>query len=80
MSSITYGICEELYEIDGKSRISYGIIAYSDAMADDTKTILASVRDVSVDRTKISELIQTCNDLELSPLHLEDVVADFLED
>jgi hypothetical protein len=37
-----------------------------------------SVRDMTEDRQEIAELVSLCNHLELSPLHLHDVVEDFL--
>lgn len=39
---------------------------------------LASVRDISPDKPKIEFLVEQLNRLELSPIHLCDVIADFL--
>ena len=78
MKDFTYGICEEHYSFDNKSRISYGIVAYADTGADGIAAIVASVRDISPDKQKIELLAEQCNRLELSPIHLPDVIADFL--
>ena len=78
MSGITYGITEEKYSIGDSSRVSYGIAAYADADIDGTATVVASVHDVTQDRQKLSELIDTCNRMKLSVCHLTDVVEDFL--
>lgn len=79
MMDITYGIIEEIYILGDKRRTSYGIAAYSNLESDSTVTIVASVRDISCDKQKISNLVTLCNRLSLSPIHLGDVVVDFYE-
>ena len=79
MMNVTYGITEEVYSLDTERRVSYGIAAYADA-EDGTATIVASVHDITADRHALSELVELCNRLELSLLHLDDVIEDFLTD
>ena len=55
-----------------------GIAAYADAEEDGTATIVASVHDVTTDKQALDELVSLCNRLELSTVHLMDVVEDFL--
>lgn len=76
--TVTYGIIEEHYAGGGGSRVSYGIAAYADADEEGTATILGSVHDISSDRQKLLEQIQKYNQLELSLIHLQDVITDFL--
>ena len=78
--TITYGIIEEIYSIGYDRRITYGIAAYSSAEVDGTATVIASIHDINDDKEKLSELVNTCNRLELSVIHLYDVVEDFLVD
>ena len=78
MNTVTYGVSEEHYSLDNKIRISYGIVAYADTGASGIAAIVASVRDISPDKQKIELLAEQCNRLELSPIHLPDVIADFL--
>ncbi len=78
MPSITYGVTEEVYSHSGSSRRSYGIAVYSDSSGDGIATILASVNDISSDREKLEELVEICNRSELSMIHLNDVIDDFL--
>jgi hypothetical protein len=78
MTSITYGISTEKYESNKECRISYGIVVYSEIDKDGTATIIASIRDISSDKKAVEELVQKCNLLKLSLLHLSDVVEDFL--
>jgi hypothetical protein len=39
---------------------------------------VASVRDISNNKTRIEQLADLFNRIELSPIHLNDVIADFL--
>ena len=78
MNNITYAISEERYTLGDEVRISYGIVAYSNADRDGSKTIVASVRDVTSDKAGLSRMVNDCNNLELSIVHLNDVVEDFL--
>lgn len=78
MMSITYGVTEEIYSLGHSSRTSYGIAAYADSEVDGTATIVASVHDITADKNTLAELVFLCNRLELSTIHLNDVVEDFL--
>ncbi|MBO5111332.1 MAG: hypothetical protein J6D21_11535 [Clostridia bacterium] len=78
MMNITYGMTEEVYALGTERRVSYGIAAYADAEEDGTATIVASVHDVTADKQALVELVELCNRLELSLIHLNDVVEDFL--
>lgn len=70
---VTYGIVEETYNYKEEVRVSYGIAAFADAT-----TIIASCQDITSDKQKLQDLINLCNELDLSPIHLNDVVQDFL--
>ena len=78
MKNITYAVSEEKYTFGNEMRTSYGIVAYSHADQDGSKTIVASVRDVTSDKAELTKLVNDCNRLELSTMHLSDVVEDFL--
>lgn len=80
MMTVTYGLTEEKYTLGHKTRISYGIAAYSNSETDGTATIIASIHDISEDKVKLLELVQNCNCLELSAIHLYNVIEDFLAD
>lgn len=80
MSSITYGVVEELYSLGEESRTSYGIAAYADSEIDGTATIVLSVCDICSDKQRLAELVDRCNRQELSILHLHDAVEEFLCD
>ena len=78
MNNITYAVSEEKYTFGEETRISYGIVAYSNADQDGSKTIVASIRDVTDNKAGLAELVKDCNRLGLSTVHLEDIVEDFL--
>jgi len=78
MTQVTYAVTEEKYSFGDKCRISYGIAAYSGAEEDGSATIIASIHDITTDKSGLVKLINDCNRLELSILHLRDVVEDFL--
>ena len=80
MMKVTYAITEEKYTLGEESRISYGIAAYSSPEHCGTATIVASVHDITSDKERLSRLVDDCNQLELSTLHLHDIVEDFLSD
>ena len=74
-----------VYEVVGEPQpsgdsncLSYGIAAYIDAATSKTQNAIAYVRDVTPNKTEIEELAQKCNAFGLSPIHLADVIEDFL--
>lgn len=72
--NVTYILCKETYKTKQAERTAYGIAAY----AQDSNTCIAHLHDVSPDKASISALVSLCNHLQLSPVHLDDVVEDFL--
>jgi len=78
MNDITYGIVEATYVLDDERRFSYGIAVFADAAQTGTAVIIDEIGDVSDDREKVEMLAALCNKLDLSPLHLRDIVEDFL--
>ena len=68
-------ISSEVEDENGSPRTTYGI-----SMADLTDPAWEplEIRDITLDRPALLELIRLCNRLELSPEHLWDVVEDFL--
>lgn len=53
----------------GDERATYGI-SYNNTV----------IKDVSTNKSKVEKLITLCNELDLSPMHIYDVVEDFLVD
>jgi hypothetical protein len=80
MSNIIYGLIEETCFLDNTVRITYGVAAYANSREDGTATVVAAVCDICSDRSRLEEFIDSCNRLELSLIHLNDVIDDFLAD
>ena len=78
MKGITYGVREEIYRLGDARRVAFGIAAYANAEENGTATVVRSVGDVSGNKDEILELVRLCNECELDPMHLMDVVEDFI--
>ena len=78
MSDVIYAIREEIYELQGVCRKSYGIAVYDNTDRDKTVTVLGSIEDITSDRESLLSLVEKCNILELSPIHLKEIVEDFM--
>ena len=55
-----------------------GTVVIADAQTGGSTTVVISVHDITSDKEKLSRLVEDCNKLELSSVHLYDVVEDFL--
>ena len=58
------------------TRVGYGVAAVVNY--DETAVVLSSFSDVCSEAELLLPLIETCNSLQLDPIHLADVVDDFL--
>ncbi len=78
-SKVTYGLVKEVYYLNGrKSRKAYGVAGYANSEEDGTLTIVWSANDLSTDRKAVSELVERLNESDVSPIHLPDIIQDFL--
>ena len=75
---VVYEVVGEPQPLGDSNCVSYGIAAYIDAVTSNTKNVIAYVRDVTTSKTEIENLVQKCNAFGLSPIHLVDVIEDFL--
>lgn len=80
MSSIIYEVTEDTYLIDGELKQIYGIAVYSNDKNNAKKTLLKAINNITTDKYKLSQLAKACNSCNLSPIHLKDIVEDFLYD
>ncbi len=65
-------ISEEFHDSELGDYIGYGIAAECDGER------LLTVSDMSCDRGLVADLAERCNELELDPMHLYDVIEDVL--
>ena len=71
-----YIVVQSTYKNGDITRIGFGIAAVEEY--DGVTTILESIPDLSSDINPIECLVEVCNDLQLDPINLQDVVTDFL--
>lgn len=76
--SVTYGIIEETYTVGNCKRTSYGIAAFSDVATNGASCIVFSARDLCSRREPLEDLVFKINRVQLSEIHYEDIVNDFL--
>lgn len=67
---------ENLFNPDIGCYISFGIAAFEET--DSGWVHCAFVSDVSTDHDAVLDLVRRCNKHQLSPIHLWDVIEDFL--
>lgn len=66
-----YKLISKKYCIENISYIGYGI-------ATSNGTLI--IEDISTEKDKVEKLIVNCNDFDVSPIHLKDIVIDFLNE
>ena len=71
-----YIVVQSTYKNEDIMRIGFGIAAVEEY--DGVTTILESISDISTDIEPIERLVEICNNLQLDPIHLQDVVTYFL--
>ena len=71
-----YIVVQSTYKNGDITMIGFGIAAVEEY--DGVTTILESISDISTYIEPIERLVKVCNNLQLDPIHLQDVVTDFL--
>ncbi len=77
LQAAAYDIIDETYSDQDDTYASYGIVAYT-AENQPLPTVVAMVHHITFNRKRLSQLVSLCNQGQLSLLHLEDVIDDFL--
>lgn len=62
----------QIFDEEKNIHMSYGIELWKNG------ELARRISDVSVDSEGLHELVRLCNELELDPVHLDDVVEDFV--
>jgi len=69
--SVRYELISAEHELEGSRYRSWGIrLCYAGVQVE--------VQDLSLDREAVEELVARCNRGQLSPVHFQDVLQDFL--
>ncbi len=72
-----YGVVRETYIGKDKSRTTYGIAVMTET-EEGVEFPVRAMHDCSSDLQVVTEFVALCNRLQLSPVHLDDAVDDFL--
>ncbi len=80
MTEITYRLIETQCVLENDVCTVYGIAAFSGAGSHSPEAAITSIPDVTTDQSKLLELVRLCNLEQLCPIHLEEIVEDFLLD
>ena len=76
MNTAFYGLLISEVSSGQAARTSYGItLCQTDA---GVPIIIRSVTDLTTDKARATSLVERCNRLALSPIHLDDIIEDFL--
>lgn len=65
-------IRENLFSEEIGNYVSYGIELIDDGL------IVRKISDISTDEKTVLHLVSLANELELSPIHIDDVIEDIL--
>ena len=78
MNAVIYERIRGITVSEGRCYTTYGIAARALCGSEQNNVTVASVPDISTDGEAVDVLVAHCNRLALSPVHLNDVVEDFL--
>lgn len=76
--TVTYEVTEEVYCSEDRNRTSWGIAACTEENG--TEFLSAVIHDITSGKQALAGLVEKCNRQQLSLIHLNDVVEDFLSD
>jgi len=78
MNPVIYERIRGITVSEGKHYTTYGIAARIPCGSEQACITIAAISDISTDAAIVDALIERCNRLALSPIHLHDIVEDFL--
>lgn len=67
---------EKLISDEIEVYVSYGLKCYN--VSNENEECVASISDISTDRSFVERLAEKCTEGQLFPIHLLDVVEDFI--
>lgn len=72
---LIYSLTETEIELEGEKYITYGIEVEKQSLCELEKAV---VNDITTDRKKAEEIIEKMKNNEVTPVHLYDVMENFL--
>ncbi len=77
---VIYKIIEEINTLDPSRRMTYGIAVCIQSVQSLASPPLSVIPGITSDKDRLRALVDRCNQLHLSPVHLEDILDDFLNE
>lgn len=74
INNFQYSFFEDEYNLEGK--IHMGYVTLITSITDNM--VVVKIEDITTSKYELCTLVQLCNDLSLDPIHIYDVVDDFL--
>ena len=68
-----YKVIEGTFNVEEKEYIGYGV-----SVNNTTSNEILLFQDISLNKEDIIKLVSLCNELNLDPIHINDVIDDFL--
>ena len=73
-----YRVLQTQYTIQGRTYTVYGISVYEQAFDNSPIALVRKVPNISLSMSRVADLVERCNRLQPSPIHLDDIIEDFL--
>lgn len=74
MNNYLYTVFKSKHTIDDITYTSFGIVITSTQ----DNSVIERIADISTSKEKIKKLVNLCNELSLEPIHIYDVIEDFI--
>ena len=75
-SQASYILVQSTYFLQNSLHVGYGVAVVIEDGSD--VTVVKTVPNISSDRIAMARFVERCNARHLSPLHLQDVIEDFI--
>ena len=75
MSNIKYSISESIVSYDGFTQVTYGISVQETSSPG---LPIVCIHDITSNKSSLEQLVNLCNRKNLSLIHLNDIIEDFL--
>jgi hypothetical protein len=78
VTTYEYQVSESQCRIEGRAYTVYGMAVYQQTSDPDSLIAVRTVPNISLSKTRVSDLVDRCNRLQPSLGHLDDIIEDFL--
>lgn len=78
MMKTEYCVVEEKYIVGKKEYIAFGIAEIENY--EDSYSVIMHLHNICSDFGMIEKILEKCNRLDISPIHLNEVITDLLND